>query len=176
MMQIKLKTIILFSFIALLVGFILTMIISTQEVGYSVISIALSVGQISGMILYILETDIHKTDYVKYILIGFAIILIGVLFRIQHWPYGGLLIFMGLSAVLFAYFVRFLNKNNKGFIDFIKVLWIGTAFIGSYFKINHWPNGDLIIYSSSGIFWLGLIYILYHYKFKYLITEKSNKW
>jgi hypothetical protein len=62
---------------------------------------------------------------VKYILvlflIGFLFVLVGALFRIQHYPYALVLLFVGTSlkiiAILLSLWKVFTSKKLKGFLD-----------------------------------------------------------
>jgi hypothetical protein len=160
------KKIILFAFLGVILGFILYSVKSIREIGYPMIIISLLIGQVTGLFLFLLDSEIHRTKYFKFLVFGFIIFLIGSIFKVQHWSKSTLLISFGLIIVLVTYLLRFINKKNKKFLDYIKIIWMATVFVGFLFKIIHWLYGDLFISISSVVFWIGLLYILYDFKFK----------
>jgi hypothetical protein len=166
-----LKTLILYSFIGLFLAGVVYLFIP-GDFGYSFFLIILSFGQICGLILFLLESDIYKTSFFKFIIIGLIIYLFGVVFKISHWPYSRFLFLVGLVIILVCYFLRFFYKKIKVFLDYIKMIWLLFFSVGTYFSINHWPYGDMIGFISSGIFWIGLFYILYDYKLRFLFNKK----
>ncbi len=56
-----------------------------------------------------------------------SILLIGALFKIQHWPYDSVLLILGTAGILFFYSILFLLKKEKKRLDYVKealvVLW-----------------------------------------------------
>nr|WP_294943076.1 gliding motility protein GldL [uncultured Mucilaginibacter sp.] len=51
---------------------------------------------------------------------GATVVIIGLLFKIQHWPYGGTFISIGLIAEAFLFFVLGFQREDKD-IDWIRV-------------------------------------------------------
>lgn len=45
--------------------------------------------------------------------IGMIILVIGFLFRIQHWPYGSQLMYGGLSIVIISGIISVIQYNKK---------------------------------------------------------------
>lgn len=85
----------------------------------------------------------------------FSVILIsfGAYFKVQHWP-GGNILLMGSYLILsfifvpFALYSSFKAEENRHF----KILYIVTGFvtafifIGSLFKIMHWPGSGILMF------------------------------
>jgi len=57
-----------------------------------------------------------------------GMLLVGVLFKIQHLPGASILLFGGLSGLILTYLVRFVRKPVKGQLDVVKLLLVlGTG-------------------------------------------------
>lgn len=50
-----------------------------------------------------------------------AVLLMGMVMKVLQWPYASGIIFISFSAILFLYTIRFLKKEEKKTIDFIKM-------------------------------------------------------
>ncbi len=159
-----LKTIILYLFIGLITGFVLFLIDPLKDFGYSVIMVALLLGQLNGLFLYFIESDIYRTIYFRLLIFGLLIFILGVVFKLQHWPKNNLILSTGAGFIVVIYFIRFLNKAKKRFLDYIKFFWLFMVVTGFIFKLYHWHYGDIIMNASIGVFWLGLLYTLYEHK------------
>jgi hypothetical protein len=160
-----LKTIIKFSFIGVIIGLIIFLIKPVRNFGLNFMLIALWLGQLTGLILYLSKSNIFKSVFFKIIIIGIAVFIIGVLFKIQHWVGSSIIILSSLVIIFLTYLVRFLSKSNKLLVDYVKVIWLLFAFSAYYFRIMHWHFADFLLYSSYTILWLGLlndIYFDYH--------------
>ena len=92
---------------------------------------------------------------------GASVVLMGALFKIQHWPGSSIIYLCSILIVTITYSLRFILKEKKTIIDYTKVFWIVFAYLGFYFKIKHWILQDLFLYISIAIFWIGLLYLLY---------------
>ena len=53
--------------------------------------------------------------------ISISLLLIGILFKIQHYAYAGELIFTGYGAIFILYPIRFYHKQPKVLLDYLKV-------------------------------------------------------
>ena len=62
-----------------------------------------------------------KKAFKNQIRAALATLLIGMLMRILHWPYAAGIIFTSFVAILILYTIRFLKKEEKQSIDFIKM-------------------------------------------------------
>ena len=87
-----------------------------------------------------------------------ALVLLGAIFRIYHWPGGGLTIFIGacLGIILLlcaAFGSRPINALRVLFCLEGIILLVGTTF-----KFFHWPGGSLIFFIAAI---LGIILLLY---------------
>lgn len=95
--------------------------------------------------------------------ITIVLILLGALFKFQHWPGAGILLLASLSffALIFIplnIIMKFKDekaKINKLLVTFGFVLGMGIT-MGMLFKIFHWPWANYLMFGSLAIF--GLIY------------------
>lgn len=53
--------------------------------------------------------------------ISIAVLLMGMLARIFHWPYASVIVITGFSAICLLYSIRFWKKTDKLFLDFVKL-------------------------------------------------------
>lgn len=68
------------------------------------------------------------TGYFRLMLLLAGLLLVGVLFKIQHLPGASVLLFGGLGGLLLTYLVRFVRKPAKGQFDVVKLLLVlGTG-------------------------------------------------
>ena len=85
-------------------------------------------------------------------LITIAMIVIGALFKINHWPGGGQLLILGIVLLVFAFLPLALRNhymtegNNKNMVLYI-VTWLTclVVFGGMLFKTMHWPGAGKIL-------------------------------
>jgi hypothetical protein len=85
-------------------------------------------------------------------LITIAIIVIGALFKISHWPGGGHLLILGIVLLVFAFLPLALRNhyrtegNSKNLVLYI-VTWLTglVVFGGMLYKTMHWPGAGKIL-------------------------------
>lgn len=117
------------------------------------------VAKFIGIFLLIYNGTIIKTRYFRIIQIGAAILIIGALFKIMHWFGGDELLLIASAGISVTYFLRFLAKDKKGFLDILKVLWVITACLGSVLTVLRWiPRAT--VYISDAIFWVMILYLV----------------
>jgi GldL N-terminal domain len=99
-----------------------------------------------------LEIKILKTP----LRISIAIIFIGVMFKIMHWPYRDWIMTTGFSLVAILYPFRFFKKEQKKILDYAKLFFVVSWAIYGIFSILHLPYkmGFEIARSVSFIFWI----------------------
>lgn len=87
-----------------------------------------------------------------------ALILLGAIFRICHWPGGGITLFLGACfGVILLLCAAFGSRP----INALRVLFClgGSLFIIGYmFKFFHWQGGTLIFLTACA---LGIVLLLY---------------
>ena len=81
------------------------------------------------------------------IMFGFA-----AMFKIQHWPFAGIMLTMGALILAFVFLPSALSvlwketHNRKRLLLFVSAFFSGMLFIlGTLFKIQHWPMAGEIL-------------------------------
>ena len=87
-----------------------------------------------------------------------ATIIIGALFKLQHWTYGSLIYLFGVVAAIIIYNAHFIKKPAKQLLDWLKVVFINIQFIASAFGLNHWPYSYEMRVVASFVFLLLIAY------------------
>lgn len=72
--------------------------------------------------------------------------LLGLAFKIMHWPGANMLLIAGLGAVSIAVFLRL--SQEDGISSKIGAAAGGLLPVGILFKLMRWPNGQEIIYAA----------------------------
>jgi hypothetical protein len=114
--------------------------------------------------------------------ISLAIILIGTVFKILHWPGSAYLLafgFLVVCAVFFplAVYVNYKDtKKKKNLILHLSVLTSGILYmLGVVFKIEHWPGGGSLLSLGYMSFVLLVIPILLYSRFKRADQKKDKR-
>jgi len=159
-----LTTIILYAFVGLMIFGIAQFIIPEKELIYQLFNFFYSAGILAGLALFFIETDLRQSSFLKFIVIGLVILLLGVLLPYIHLQLSLILILSGSLTIIVSYFLRFYMKCKKRFLDYIKVLWLISFVIGLCFELLHLPYSDILLDGASVIIWIGLVGMLYQKK------------
>lgn len=89
-----------------------------------------------------------KTIYGRLTLLLIAVTIVGLLFKLQHWPSAALLMFIGLAGIMVVYLFRFLAKSSKNLVDILKMLWLQSAGSISLLLLNRMISREYSIISS----------------------------
>ncbi|KAA5534679.1 hypothetical protein F0919_08675 [Taibaiella lutea] len=92
--------------------------------------------------------------------IAISIFIIGLFFKLQHWPYSGILILFGLTAITVMYTIHFIIKRKKKLLDWIKVFAVFIKAVASMFWILHWSYREELSIAST-IVLIALIAVFY---------------
>jgi hypothetical protein len=68
-----------------------------------------------------------------------VLVIIGVLFRLQHWPGGVILTFAGCLGTMVSYVLHFSWKKIKYGLDWVKCFYVVTLMLGLIWDIFHYP-------------------------------------
>lgn len=100
-------------------------------------------------------------------IISSLLILVGVIFKTQHWPGAGVILMLGIVAFAAIYAILLFidrQKSLKSSIAKTSNLFVLLAMVlislGFLFKMQHWPGAGVIIYVSN-VALLALIPIKY---------------
>lgn len=82
--------------------------------------------------------------------IAWGVAAVGLVFRLLHWPFGGLFTVLGFSMAAVVYFplgwLLFGGPDRKEQLlplSLITGLALSTIVIGSLFKLQFWPGADI---------------------------------
>jgi hypothetical protein len=91
------------------------------------------------------------------------IFLIGVIFKVQHYPGAGVLIIfsciifsLGYGLPLFFEKNSFATNSNQQFINFLVLILMILIPTGFLFKIQHWPGAGVLIYLGNILLIIGI--------------------
>jgi len=116
-------------------------------------------------ILYINQTYQIMKNIMKISgIISTILVTFGALFKIQHWPFGGILLAVGYLVLLTAFLPSLMyvlyaenkaGKNRFVYISgFVGFFFLFLAFI---FKIQHWPWANILM--TAGVILICLLFL-----------------
>lgn len=83
------------------------------------------------------------------------LILLGVAFKVQHWPGAGIALTLGAALFVLGYSVMLLIDKNKiaqnsfqKFVNFMVLLTMVSIMIGFLFKVQHWPGARIGVWAG----------------------------
>ncbi|WP_375562066.1 hypothetical protein ACE193_05830 [Bernardetia sp. OM2101] len=152
------------SFIVGLIGAGLTFTEKLSEQGEYLIQGGFILTQWWGIYLIFKNGTTKDTFYWQIIKALLILLVVGVNFKIMHWPFAGIMLMISLLGISFTYLVRFVTKNDFSVLSILKFLWLFSAGIISFLALNKMISKDY--YSISfGFFWvLFTFYLLQEYK------------
>lgn len=101
---------------------------------------------ISGVYLIAKNGGFIKTHEYRIALLGVAIMLVGAMFKIQHYPFSKEILALGYFSILLSYPIyMFLNKQTE-WRNFVKLIFLTSILTGKYFKIIHFPYSEQITF------------------------------
>lgn len=68
-----------------------------------------------------------------------AFLLLGTIFKLQHWPFAVEIIVLSTALIAVFYLAQFLKKLNKEIVDYFKVIGVTLACLYWIFNILHFP-------------------------------------
>ncbi len=119
---------------------------------------------------YLLTLKFNKMRKIMNILgvIGSAMLLLGSVFKLQHWPGGGILLVLGGAILtlgylpfMFSFSLRQTDKligkirNTVGYVTSTAII------VGIIFKLQHWPGARMLLIGGIVMFLFALYPIVY---------------
>lgn len=83
------------------------------------------------------SSSIRKTIYFRIMLICFAILLVGMLFKLEHLPGSSAMITYSILGMVITYVFRTIKKKNKGLLDWVKLSWVMAVSFVSWGVMEH---------------------------------------
>ena len=105
-----------------------------------------------------------------------SILIIGILFKVQHWPFANGLLLIAYSLIGLLYPIRFFYKKRKRLIDYIKLILIMSWSLDGVFFTLHLPyrNWVEILVGASFLLWVILELINFFRQFNNLGSAKEK--
>jgi hypothetical protein len=105
-----------------------------------------------------------KTVQFKIILFCLGIFILGILYKIMHWPGGFEIITISLTGVVITYAVRFINKKRKTMLDIFKMLWVVSTAIERISIVGHLIKREYLIIGNLTGWFVILFFVVEEYK------------
>jgi hypothetical protein len=96
---------------------------------------------------------------------GFAILIAGMIFKLQHWPGQYVFILIGCSITGIVYVIHFIKKRVKAVLDWEKVLYVITLMVTITFRMLHYGYNEVMSWLLL-IASISLIATFYFYELK----------
>ncbi len=81
-------------------------------------------------------------------IISIILLIVGILFKINHWPWAGILLTFGFFILCFfflpsAYYIMHRENKERSLIFLYVSAFLGSVgfFLGILFRVQHWPGG-----------------------------------
>ncbi len=120
------------------------------------------------------RVKISKQKVRLFLRLSIATAILGVLFKVMHWPYSWFLLICGILGIAICYTLQFIQRQPKSLLDYSK-LFLLNAFLFHYiFRVFHLPYG--YIFTTIAQFALVLFLVLYarHLLFLKEYDNESN--
>ena len=91
--------------------------------------------------------------------VGIAVVIVGAMFKIMHWPYSKIIIAIGYLLIIMCYLIYIIRLSKYNWLSILKLLFIIFFLSAKYFGLNHWPGGDAL--SIISIVILGILLFYY---------------
>jgi hypothetical protein len=131
------------------------------------------------MYMIVSDSKLLKTFYGKLILFGLVFFFLGFMFKIMHWPGANSIFLVSAVALMIIYIVRFVKKEEKHLLDWIKICWFELYVTVMFFaiirfSINMPKYMECLKIGEIFLFYLMFGYFLYlKYKDKSLFADKE---
>jgi uncharacterized membrane protein len=87
--------------------------------------------------------------------ISISVLIIGILFKIMHWPFSDSMLLISITAISFFYILRFFSKINLKFLDYVKLILVLSFSARFIFYVFHLPGKlipAVIFLCAAGLF------------------------
>ena len=126
-------------------GGLIILMLTYFESGGWLLDLGLLTSGLLGLAMLIRNGTLTKTIYFRYIMFCFAIIIVGALFKIMHWPGGAICLMVGFIGIAVIYTIRFIKKPTKNQLDIMKWVYVVTAYITALCLAMQWVPRQMSI-------------------------------
>jgi hypothetical protein len=135
----------IFLFSGSLLAFIISSVMPDNLIFTEITTEGFSLTSITGIVFLMRNGTFYKTIFFKITLGLFALISVGALFKIMHWPGANIALILGFSGTVVNYAIHYTKKQTKSLTDYLKLLWVTLSFLISLGIIMHWGFKDFAI-------------------------------
>jgi hypothetical protein len=115
---------------------------------------------IAGVFFLLKNGSFYQSKQFRLIFLGFAITILGALFKIMHWPFSSPLLIIGMLFIPTIYLIHFYHKSIKEFLDYLKLVWVFSFYILSLSILLHWYRDDYKLgLINEMLFFLILVFV-----------------
>jgi len=88
--------------------------------------------------------------------VAIAVLVLGIVFKLQHWPMAMVLVIIGAMAIVLLYPFRYAAKPRKAFLDHVKLGLAITWPSSMVLQLMHWPYANVLglLASAFGLVWI----------------------
>jgi hypothetical protein len=104
--------------------------------------------------------------------ISLAILFLGLMFKIMHFPGAGLLLMIGIFLLAVYFIMGQKTKNNNKILGLIYRSSFSLMIIGGMFYIMHWPGSGFIRILSNSLLLISFV-LLFRFKNQLLQSTKN---
>lgn len=105
-----------------------------------------------GFYLLLKNGTFINTRLYRFISLSIAVLIVGTMFKIMHWPGSSFMIIIGIGSILIFYMIHFLKKNNKNLIDYGKAFVLTLILSARLINFFHFAYGYELLYLSYFVF------------------------
>ena len=112
------------------------------------------------------KPEIEKKKFSLAISISVAVMLMGMLLKIIHYPFAALTVLTGQCLISLFYILRFISRTDKNALSIIKLVFVLSYCITGALNILDWPYSAplKIIYLFALVIW-AVLEVFHYYKF-----------
>lgn len=138
------------------------------------LDLAFIVITLSGLYVVYSKSALKKSKLRAGVIGGVLLLLVSVLFNIQHWPYADIILFTGLGIIVLLYTWHFWSKPAKDLLDYLKIAWVVLRVAGIVMVFTNIAYGSIVI-NVSDLLLLGLIFLFIYRDHDSEITAKKRE-
>lgn len=76
--------------------------------------------------------------------VALIVLLVGILFKIMHWPMATRFILCGGIGLVAVYLVKVITQDNTTWIHYLRWAVVTSFVVRLIFVLNHWPYAEII--------------------------------
>jgi hypothetical protein len=130
------------------------------------ISIGLNILIVTGMFFLLKNGSFFQSRHFRLVSLAFAVIILGTLFKIMHWPFAAPLLIIGMLIIPVIYLIHYYYKPEKEVLDLLKLIWVLSFFILKLLLMLHWIRDDYNMVLINGILFFLIIVMVFYEKRK----------